>query len=135
MTDQPPQSPTTPVPTVNQPAQDVVSVIEDLTQKGEDAAETAIIAAEPWMGTVIIKQAWEALFDYVVKLVMRPVASLGGRVIIDAEEYLALQKVASAQVALAQAKQKGDTDAIQKASAEVDLAVAPVIQYVGAAHS
>jgi hypothetical protein len=135
MTDQSPQSQTTPVPTVNEPAQDVVNVIEDLAQKGEEAAETAIIAAEPWLGTPVLKQIWETAFDFLVKLIMRPVASLGGRVIIQAEEYLALRNVASAQVALNQAQQKGDPDAILQASQAVDKAVAPIIQYVGATHS
>lgn len=130
MPDQP-----TPVPTTNPAAQAAVNVIEDLTKQGEQAAEAAIIAAEPWMGMVVIKQIWEAAFDYLVKLIMKPVASLGGRVIINAEEYLALKASASAQAALDLAKKQGDSNAIEKASQDVDKAVAGVIRYIGATHS
>lgn len=124
-----------PRPQVNSTAQDVVTEVEKLETEGEQAAETAIIAAVPWMGTVVLKQIWEGVFDWLFWLIAKPLASLSGRVVITAEEYLALRNVASAQVALATAKQKGDTHAIQEASAQVDLAVAPVIQYIGATHS
>lgn len=124
-----------PVPTVNNTAQDVVTEVEKLETDGEQAAEAAIISAAPWMGTVIWKQVWEAIFDWLFWMLAKPLASLSGRVAITVEEYVALQNVASAQVALAAAKQKGDVNAIQKASAEVDLSVAPVIQYIGATKS
>lgn len=129
------QNPKTPIPVVNQGAQDVVDIIENLTQVGEDAAEAAIIAEVPVMGTPVLKQVWEAIFDWIVKFIMKPVASLGGRVLISAEEYLALRKAASAQVALDQAKKTGDSNAISKASSEVDQAVASVVHYVGATHT
>lgn len=124
-----------PVPTTNQPAQQAVDLIQKLTEEGEAAAEAAIIAAEPWMGTVVIKQIWEAVFDWIVKLIMRPVAMLGGRVIISVEEYIALKSAAHAQAALDAAKKKGDPNEISQASDAVDQAVAGVIQYVGATHT
>lgn len=124
-----------PVPTVNTTAQDAVTVIENLGEKGEQMAEAAIIAQAPFMGTPVLKQLWESAFDYLVKLILRPIASLGGRVVIDVQEYIALKSSAAAQAALDSAKKNGDSNAIQKASDDVDKAVAGVIQYVGATHS
>lgn len=128
-------NPPVPVPTVNKPAQEVVTIIEDLVEKGEEAAEIAIIAQAPWMGTPVWKQIWEALFDWLVKLVMRPVASLGGRVVISIEEYVALKNAARAQADLDAAKKTGDSNAISQASSKVDDAVASVVHYVGATRS
>ena len=125
----------TPVPTTNSGAQDVVTVVQNLEQTGETAAETAIIAAVPWMGTVILKQIWEAFFNWLFQLIAVPLANYSGRVVIDVEEYLALKKVASASAALTAAKQSGDSNAISQASTAVDQAVAPVIQYIGATHT
>lgn len=124
-----------PVPTVNTTAQDAVTTIENLGEKGEQMAEAAIIAQAPFMGTPVLKQLWESAFDYLVKLILRPIASLGGRVVIDVQEYIALKSSAAAQAALDSAKKNGDSNAIQKASDDVDKAVAGVIQYVGATHS
>lgn len=124
-----------PVPTVNPTAQDAVTTIENLGEKGEQMAEAAIIAQAPFMGTPVLKQLWESAFDYLVKLILRPIASLGGRVVIDVQEYIALKSSAAAQAALDSAKKNGDSNAIQKASDDVDKAVAGVIQYVGATHS
>jgi hypothetical protein len=128
-------TPPTPVPTTNAGAQDAVTLIETLGQQGETAAEAAIIAAAPVMGTPVLMQLWEAVFEWVANLILKPLASLGGKVVIDVEEYVALTKAASAQAALDAAKQSGDANAISKASSDVDTAVAGVVQYVGGTRS
>ena len=126
-----PPPPPTPVPTTNAGAQDAVTVLENLGQMGETAAETAIIADAPFMGTPVLKQIWEAIFEWVCSLILKPIASFGGRVVISIEQFSALNATAAAQVALKQAQQAGNVTAIATASAEVDLAVAKVVQYVG----
>lgn len=125
----------TPVPTTNAGAQDAVTLIENAGKVGEDAAEAAIIAAAPFMGTPVLKQIWEAIFDWIFQLFLRPIARFGGMVVITAEEYLALRGAVQAQSTLDAAKKTGDSNAISKASSAVDQAVASVVQYVGATHS
>lgn len=125
----------TPVPTINTAGQDAVSLVDKLTKDGESAAETAIIAAEPIMGTFILKQLWEAVFDWLIGYVMTPLAALGGQVVISTEEYFSLKQAVAAQAALDVAKKTGDANAISKASQDVDTAVAGVLHYVGTTHS
>lgn len=133
--DSPTTPPSQPLPVTNALAQDAVTVIEDLTKKGETAAEAALIAQAPVLANPILMRIWEPLFDLVVKLLMRPLATLGGRVVITAEEYVTLKKVAAAQAALDQAKKAGDPHAIQDASQKVDQAVAAAVHYVGGTHA
>jgi len=135
MPQSPPTTPPSPVPTVDQPAQDAVNAITTLVQDGEQAAEAAIIASAPVMGTPVLKQIWEAAFDWLIKFIMQPLAMYGGRVIVDAQEYFALKNAVAAQAALDAAKKTGDLNAIQNASSQVDQAVASVVNYIGATHS
>lgn len=128
-------TPPTPVPTTNAAGQDAVTVLENLANLGETAAEAAIIAAVPAMGVPVWKQIWEAIFDWIVTLISAPIASLGGRIVIDVQEYVALKTAVTAQVALDTAKKTGDSHAVAQASQNVDTAVAGVIRYVGAIHS
>lgn len=121
-----------PVPTVNEPAKDAVTFLENVVAQGEDAAEGAIIASNPWMGAPIWKQVWEAAFHMLIQKVMRPIATYGGFAVVRLEEYKALKDAAAAQAALDAAKKAGDPDGITQASSQVDQAVATAIQYIGA---
>lgn len=123
---------TTPVSTTDTGAQDAVTGIENLISAGETSAETAIIASNPSLGTPIVKQIWEALFDWFVSLLEKPLATYGGYVIVDLQEYAALRNAVTAQAALDIAKKTGDSHAITQASSNVDAALAGVINYIGA---
>jgi hypothetical protein len=121
----------TPVPIIDPVAQTVVNDLQDVISDAADAAKTAIISASPFMGTPVIKQIWEGIFDLVVSKLMNPLVTLSGRVVISLEEYKNLKAVVAAQAALDAAKQTGDSSAITQASQKVDSTAAAAIQYVG----
>ena len=122
----------TDVPTTNLPSQTAVEFIQNLIDRGEKAAEGAIIADIPALGIPVLKQIWEFAFDWLVKWVLYPVATLGGFIVVDAEEYCFLLKAIKAQADLEAAKKIGDANAITNASNNVDNAAANVIHYIGA---
>jgi hypothetical protein len=130
-----PQTPGAPVATVNVPAENVTGAANKLLQTGISAAETAIIAAEPWMGTTVWKQLWEAALSALMNWIAAPIVTWSGQVVISIEEYEALQTAVSAQAALDAAKQTGDQNAISQASQNVDSAILGAIQYIGQSQS
>ena len=124
-----------PLPTTNPLAQDMVELIQKLLSEGELALEKMIIAQAPIMGAPIWSSIWKAALKALVKYLLNPVASLGGRVVVDAQLWLALENAAKAQALLDGLKETGDKDAIAKASSDVDKAVSTAIHYVGSTHT
>ena len=121
----------TPLPTVNATAS---LVDKDITTVGSaliSFLETAAITAWPWLNIVGLKQIWEGLANWLGGQINSFFGALGGYILIDMQKYYALKNVATAWAALSAAKQGGDSEAINQASANMDTAVAPVMHYVG----
>ncbi len=122
----------TPLPTVNEGATIADHTVEDIVSIGEGALENAIIAAEPVMGTPVLKQLWEAVLRVIFSYFGNFIGKFAGYVVIDVQRYTELISVAAAQADLNAAKLKGNKDDIAKADAKVDQAVAPILHYIGA---
>lgn len=120
----------TPVPT-DTTAQQVVTTVGTLITDGETAAETAIIAAEPWMSTVIVKQIWEACLNFFFGYFGAALQLVTGRIVVDAQEYFAYKSAAQALAALQAANASGDPNAITTANQAADAAATPVLRFIG----
>lgn len=120
-----------PLPTTDKAASIGNKVFQDLLNDCVPIAETAIIAAEPWMGTPVLKETWEEIFQLIVKELGDAGGTLTGYVIMDVQKFFALMNAASALNDLRAAQLKGDPDEISKANDAADAAVAPILHYVG----
>lgn len=122
------------LPTTNKPAQFVRTGLVDIVNAEVTAAESSLIAAQPWLGLPVVKQLWEKAFQYFVGQLTQGLAIFAGKVVVDAEEYFNLKKAAKALQDLNAAKASGDQNAINQASSHVDETVAPLLHYVGDTH-
>lgn len=121
----------TPLPTTDPTASKVDQTVGQIVTAAETATEAAIITAQPWMGTVVVKQLWEAALGWVFGLLSGFLGKLTGYMVVDIQEYFALKTAASALVALQAAQRSGDSNALNQANANMDNAVAPVLHYIG----
>lgn len=133
MTDLPAQG--VPLPTTDKAAQLANKTLGELTNAAISAAETGLIAAQPWLGWPVIKQIWQKAFSYFVGQLGGALGVYAGYRVVDVQEYLDLKNAAKALAQLNAAKALGDPDEINKASAAADKAVAPILHYVGDSRS
>lgn len=123
------------LPTTDTAAQDAAKTVGALVSDATTAAENALIAWQPWLAFPVFKQIWQSLFSYFLKQLGIALGTFSSFVVIDVQKYNALMNAAKAQAALNAAKQTGDPNAIAQASSAVDAAVAPILHYVGDAHT
>ena len=109
----------------------VSQTVTDIFGAAVTAAETAIIAAQPWLGLPVIKQLWEALFSYIVGKISGALGTGAGFLVIDLQTYTEVTNAASAIQALHAAQTSGDSNAITQARAQADAAAAALLHYNG----
>ena len=109
----------------------VSQTVTDIFGAAVTAAETAIIAAQPWLGLPVIKQLWEALFSYIVGKISGALGTGAGFLVIDLQTYTEVTNAASAIQALQAAQTSGDSNAITQARAQADAAAAALLHYNG----
>ena len=119
-------------PTTTDSTAPIVSqTVTDIFGAAVTAAETAIIAAQPWLGLPVIKQLWEALFSYIVGKISGALGTAAGFLVIDLQTYTEVTNAASAIQALQAAQTSGDSNAITQARAQADAAAAALLHYNG----
>ena len=119
-------------PTTTDSTASIVSQpIADIFGAAVTAAESAIIAAQPWLGLPVIKQLWEALFSYIVGKISGALGTGAGFLVIDLQTYTEVTNAASAIQALQAAQTSGDSNAITQARAQADAAAAALLHYNG----
>jgi hypothetical protein len=128
-------TPGTPLPTTDTAATDANKVVVAALKAAETPIEAAIIVAEPLMGTPVLKQIWEGLFDWLISTLSSALGMLTGYVLVDAQRLADLNTAAAALVVLQAAQKSGDPNAIAKANQDMDSAVAPILHYVGSINS
>jgi hypothetical protein len=124
-----------PLPTTDTDATDAVDALQDIINDGETAAENAIIAAEPFMATPVLKQIWEGALSWVFGFLSYPLKTFTGYVVIDYQKYTALKNASQALVNLKSAQTSGDPNALQQANNQMDSAIAPVLHYIGSVNT
>ena len=119
-------------PTTTDSTASIVSqTVTDIFGAAVTAAETAIIADQPWLGLPVIKQLWEALFSYIVGKISGALGTAAGFLVIDLQTYTEVTNAASAIQALQAAQTSGDSNAITQARAQADAAAAALLHYNG----
>ena len=119
-------------PTTTDSTASIVSqTVTDIFGAAVTAAETTIIAAQPWLGLPVIKQLWEALFSYIVGKISGALGTAAGFLVIDLQTYTEVTNAASAIQALQAAQTSGDSNAITQARAQADQAAAALLHYNG----
>ena len=119
-------------PTTTDSTASIVSqTVTDIFGAAVTAAETTIIAAQPWLGLPVIKQLWEALFSYIVGKISGALGTGAGFLVIDLQTYTEVTNAASAIQALQAAQTSGDSNAITQARAQADAAAAALLHYNG----
>ena len=119
-------------PTTTDSTASIVSqTVTDIFGAAVTAAETTIIAAQPWLGLPVIKQLWEALFSYIVGKISGALGTGSGFLVIDLQTYTEVTNAASAIQALQAAQTSGDSNAITQARAQADAAAAALLHYNG----
>ena len=119
-------------PTTTDSTASIVSqTVTDIFGAAVTAAETAIIADQPWLGLPVIKQLWEALFSYIVGKISGALGTGAGFLVIDLQSYTEVTNAASAIQALHAAQTSGDSNAITQARAQADAAAAALLHYNG----
>ena len=119
-------------PTTTDSTASIVSqTVTDIFGAAVTAAETTIIAAQPWLGLPVIKQLWEALFSYIVGKISGALGTAAGFLVIDLQTYTEVTNAASAIQALQAAQTSGDSNAITQARAQADAAAAALLHYNG----
>ena len=119
-------------PTTTDSTASIVSqTVTDIFGAAVTAAETMIIAAQPWLGLPVIKQLWEALFSYIVGKISGALGTGAGFLVIDLQTYTEVTNAASAIQALQAAQTSGDSNAITQARAQADAAAAALLHYNG----
>lgn len=121
--------------TIDAAAKDTSQTIVDIFKVAASSAETAAITAQPWLGLWFVKPIWTGIFNWIVSLISNGFGICGAYIVMDVQKYFALQTAASALVQLQAAQKSGDLNAITQANAAMDSAVAPILHYVGDAHS
>lgn len=128
MTDQPQGQP---LPTTNQTAATVNQELTELLEDTIPAAENAIIAAEPWMATPVLKQIWQAALKYLIDMIAKLAGQGAGFVVLDIQKYNTLTKAADALTAIQAAQKSGDQNALDQANAQADAAADALLHYTG----
>lgn len=120
-----------PLPTTDQTASTADQTVGNIVSSTESPIDSAIIAAVPALATPVLKQIWEGVLHVLFIQIGNFLGEFTGFVVIDVQQYIALKKAVSAQLAFNQAIASGNTDAINQASDALDQAVAPVLHYIG----
>ncbi len=120
-----------PLPTVNQTGSFVDEAVGDIVKATEIPVEAAIIAAWPPMAAPIWMQIWEKCLDIVFQDIGGFLGKYAGYKVIDIEEYMAKTNASVALANLQAAQKSGDSNALSKANADMDNAVAPILHYIG----
>lgn len=120
-----------PLPTVDPAASTADKVVTTILEDAESPIETAIIAANPVMGTPLLKQLWEGAFSWCVNQLAGALGLLTGYALIDIQKLIALTDASNALVQLQAAQKSGNQNAIAAANANMDAAVTPVLHFVG----
>lgn len=125
----------TPLPTSNTAAKIADKTVLEIVSIATTAAETAAIAYVPALGFPVIKQLWEALFQWITGLIGTALGTEASFIVMDVQKYLDLHAAASALASLSAAQKSGDQTLIQKANSDADDALASLVHYIGDAHS
>lgn len=118
-------------PTTDIPASIANRTVGQLFEKLTVAAEDVAITRWPWLMYPGFKQVWEALFGYFTGLFGKAFGTTTAYIVMDVQDYFALTNAAQVLASLQKAQASGDEDAIEKASDQMDAAVAPILHYVG----
>lgn len=121
----------TALPTTDSSAFAVDQGLQDVLNDLIPVAETAIIAAQPWAGTPVLREAWEEAFQFFAQEISDAAGKLGGFVVIDIQKYAALANASKALATLQAAQKGGDPDAISQANAAADSAAAGILHFIG----
>jgi hypothetical protein len=118
--------------TTNRAAGIINGILKNLIDGvGVQAAETAAIAAYPFLAWPIVKQIFEGVLNLVANEIYKQAAMAATKVVIDVqvgvEESTALNAFQSLQMAIA----SGDEVAIKKASDDLDSAYGNLIHMDG----
>lgn len=98
---------------------------------GVDAAETAAIAAYPWLGWPIVRQIFDGILKVVAGEIYKQAAYAATKIVIDVQVELEESKTSDAFKNLQMALASGDKNAIAKASSNLDVAYGNLIHMDG----
>lgn len=120
--------------TTNQVASIVNQILAGLIEgTGTTAVETAVIAANPWLGLPFIKQLFDFIVEHVAAAIYKEVALAATKIIIDVQIDVETGTVNNAFQTLQMAVASGDNTAIAKASSDLSDAYGKLIHYDGSA--
>lgn len=134
MTDPTPAPIVQPIPN-NSGATLAEQTVESVFTTAINLAETAIIAAAPWLGIPVFKQLWELIFSYITGQIGLAFGKGAAFIVISVEDWAQVQSVLSTSTALAQAQANGDPNAISTARAASDAAAKALLTFNGGGQS
>ena len=103
------------LPTTNQAAQGIDNAIQSGGSSIISLAENMIIADVPFLGFPIIKQIWEALFNFIAGYFEKAAETGATFAVIDAQTASESSNLSQALQALITAEKSGNAAAIQQA--------------------
>ena len=119
--------------TTNQTATEVNSVIKSSGGTIVTVTEGLIVADVPWLGTPIVKQIWEAIFNWIASYFIKAAQTGATFAVIDVQVDSEESNISKALSALVAAEKSGDQNAIQTAIKNYQLAQSAIVNDDGSA--
>lgn len=112
----------------------VRQTVQDIFSAAVPVAESAIIAAAPFMATPVLMQVWEELFKIIIDEFSKALGEEASFLVMDVQTFIHVTTAAQAITKLKAAQAAGDLNAITQAATAADLAAQKLLSYIGDAH-